>query len=241
MTLLPSAKNAIALYIGMIDMEDQTKLVKCYIPKEDFGLFQAIINITGVRQSPHLAGRIFIQGLHVELLQYKCLQDEKFETKLESQPEEIQAAFELHKLQFLGRRREELQAILNMLATKDLQPEEAERLSELAVLLELDEEEAARYAAENPFASVVSYNVTTKLGQCTQWLTQVFSKFLEIPVQTILKEGRKKGFSEVTVRRAKRRLGIGHAKRESDGTWCWYPPTMMDLPVKSRSSSSSTT
>jgi len=206
-------------------VSDNVKEVRCTLTKEDYNAFRAIANASGFERSHYLAGRLLIKGLMLEFIVHQGMTKE-LKSKWDNLPDDVKDIVEMERMEFLERRKDEHQALLNKLATRNLSSQDAEKLSGIASRLDLDEQKAADYATDNPFASVIHHisNPNTQIGKCMQWLSEVFSAYQEIPVKTMVEEGEKKGFSEVTMKRSKRKLGIIHRKRKSDGAWCWYPP-----------------
>lgn len=208
--------------------DSDLKQVTAYVSQEDYNLLHLIINITGVKQSPSLMGAFLMKGIKHDLMMFGNLGSgmEKYQECFDELPEHMKQRLQLQIIAFQNRIKEDEQATLNHLVSKGLDTRQIDVIHDIAEDLNLDIEEANRFA-DSPFSSVVAYaNTSTKKGKCIQWLSTVFDERAEVPIQEVLLLADKHGFSEIITKRAKRALGLGHGKRTGDGVWCWYSPTL---------------
>ncbi|HBP87606.1 MAG TPA: AAA family ATPase [Nitrospirales bacterium] len=93
--------------------------------------------------------------------------------------------------------------------------------------------------AEGVTAESVLHNAkdpeqTSILDEASKWLESYLGD-LTLSVKEVFAEGRKLGFSEITIRRAKKQLGVKSLKRGTgkDQVWSWVNPTpQADTPTK---------
>lgn len=198
-------------------MGSDIRQIVCHIDKDYVSMFHAIINKVNWKEAPLIAGRIFIAGLAQEMKKYDS--NEVFEAL----PRETQ----LEIIKVRQKLKEDQQATLKWIASRNPDEDEAEILAEIAADLGLDFEEAMEFAKESPFAQIVAYSTSpdTKFGKCVQWLGALFTQNTEVQRGVVMKLGEDHGFTPSLINRAKKEVGVTSEKR-TGGAWWWLAPSI---------------
>lgn len=194
-------------------MSDQVTVV-CYIDREKATAFRSVANIySNSRSNAYFAGELLDLGLE----QYLRTLDPEKRDKLTSDAR-------LALLNLETRRKEDRQTMLNAIVSRGIDEKAADELHQIAIDLDLDEEEARKFAEESPFASVIAFsNNGTKMGRCQRWLAMLFTDECRLARPAVIGMGKSKGYHESMIDRASRKLSIKKEKGRG-GTWYWMTP-----------------
>lgn len=148
------------------------------------------------------------QGLSPsELLAYFALENYlKWEPPNEKSHPDVRMAWNDRRMRRRLWRKQQVEKAAAMYA-EDPTQENAELLAEQCLLAGISLEEAKAGAENDPFTSIIAYSSNgTAFGECCRWLPRFILEHNDIPQPVVCTAGKKAGFDESMITRARRRI-----------------------------------